>query len=330
MKNYIYKMKFSGGVRFGRISGGMEDSDYAAGSDTLFSALYIETYRIFGKNYCDKMLEYAAANKFLLTDLMPYTDDTYYIPKPLIQIKRDSSPEQTEGIKKRLKELKYIPVDKIESYFRLDNADDIKNFTGFTGAREDLRNRNRVKQGEDTDIYVVLSYSFLVNSGLYFIATMEDDIADILNQAIDSLGYTGIGGERSIGFGRYEIQKAAILSERDTKGSAVSSCEKALLDALYNTHKYYLSLSTIIPSDEDIDKLYNNSFYKLSKSSGFIYSQDYSNTQKKRKQITTIDAGAVFKNKIQGRVAELADSGAHAVYRFGKAFLIGVDADDRS
>jgi len=81
MKYEIYKLKFTTGVHFG--SGMLNDSGYTFQADTLFSAMYIEALK---GGLEQQLYQMVCSGRLLFSDGLPYVEDLYMIPKPVLYI----------------------------------------------------------------------------------------------------------------------------------------------------------------------------------------------------------------------------------------------------
>ena len=110
MQYAVMKWHFNTAVRFGSSKGQLADSEYIMHSDTLFSALCQEALKQGGEAALLKLYELCKENKLLLSDTMPYIEETYFLPKPLMHIERTEQ-ESSSVLKKAHKKLKYIPFE---------------------------------------------------------------------------------------------------------------------------------------------------------------------------------------------------------------------------
>lgn len=122
MKYKAYKLKFSTGVHFGK--GTLEDTAYAFCADTLFSALCIEAVKDSTERL-ERLVQTAKAGKMLLSDALPYIEDTYYVPKPMCEIVHSQEDTGDSSKKKLYKKTEYIPYDCVEDYAEGEFAEDI-------------------------------------------------------------------------------------------------------------------------------------------------------------------------------------------------------------
>ena len=135
---------------------------------------------------------------------------------------------------------------------------------------------------------------------------------------ITSLQYSGIGGKRSSGYGKFEYDSFEL-------GNNSNLSEKTLLELLNKIGKYNMSLSLISPNETDLEKNFSNSYYNLIKRNGYIYSVDYDDKLLKRKNLVMFKEGSCFDVELEGTIHEVSDEDKkHPVYRYGKALKIGV------
>jgi CRISPR-associated protein Csm4 len=78
MKKSIIKLKFLTPLHVGNRN--LSDSRYEIKSDTIFSALCLESGNI------PKLVEQVREGRLKISDALPYIQDYYYIPKPMIHI----------------------------------------------------------------------------------------------------------------------------------------------------------------------------------------------------------------------------------------------------
>ncbi len=276
MKKSIIKLKFKTPIHIGNRS--LTDSEFDLKADTIFSALCIESGNI------EKLVGLVREGKLKISDGLPYVDDFYYIPKPMIYIN-----QQSEDYK-LFKKIKYIAIDALDFYLggSLYPKDEIHSFIlGESSIR------TRVCVGEDP--YQVGVYTFYENSGLYIIVDHEDDyIFDIF----ESLQYTGIGGKRSSGFGKFTftVENAFEFPKGDKK----------------------ILLNTAMANETEITTTLQGADYLLQKRSGFIHGSKY-----KKRDFYSFKAGSVFQNAFEGDIFDVGND-EHPVYRYGVPMFLEV------
>jgi len=143
--------------------------------------------------------------------------------------------------------------------------------------------------------------SYIIRPFFYFICQGEANKQ--LAAAVRLLADEGLGGKRSQGMGLLGQVAEEEWDEHTFSGQG----------------QYYLSLSTVYPKENEVDKLV---YYGLTERSGYIYSQYGRPLRKKR--VRLLKEGSVFSGKISGQIIDLRPESfkEHQVYLNGKAFLV--------
>lgn len=305
--NYkLYKLMFDNGIHIG--DGTLSSSMRAIYADTLFSAMCIEVLSIGGEDLLKKFVSAAKENKLKITDAMPYIGDTMYIPKPMCRIETG---ESDRTLMKEFKKMTYIPIEKTEEYMsgKLDPKAVNKDFSDF--GEEVLNQKVWVNTYSDNEPYLVGVYKFGVGCGLYFIAQTEnDEIQTLFDTVMESLQYSGLGGKRRSGYGSFRFN--------------VSNLSEKFLDLLTCDSDRYMSLSLCMASDIELEGVLKNASYKLIRRGGFVQSDTYANEQSKKRDFFMFSSGAVFEERFEGDIFDVAISGTHPVYKYGKPIMIGI------
>lgn len=307
MEYKIYKMDFSTGVHFG--SKNLEDAEYVISADTLFSAVCQEYLKIDASNFSE-FVNKVCKGDILFSNTFPYIENELYLPKPMMIIDK-SEKNGDSTVKKAYKKLNYIPISKFEDYIngKLDVLYET-NKLHTLGKKEARINANVC--GEETLPYRTGIYHYNENCGLYFIVGYknEEDTYD-LNDVIDSLGYSGIGGKRNSGLGKFSIK--------------IEKISDAIAER-FDTDNYdkFMTLSVCLPKDDELPIALDKADYKLDKRSGFVYSENYSSVQMKKKDLYVFQAGSCFASLFDGDVYDVSKYGNHAVYRYAKPMFMGV------
>lgn len=278
MKKSIIKMKFKTPIHIGDKS--LSDSEYEIMADTIFSALCLESDNI------SDFVNQAKQGEFKISNALPYIGEFYYIPKPMIYVEQESEEY------KLFKKIKYIAFDSLDSYLEgtLYPDDELKLF--ILG---DSDVRTQICVGDDP--YQVGTYTFKDNAGLYVIVEHKDDS---VFKVFDRLQYSGIGGKRSSGLGRFTFETVNCFEF--PKGN------KKIL------------LNTAMAKDTELDKALDGADYLLQKRSGFINQSRY-----KKKDFYSFKAGSVFENKFSGDIYNVGND-EHPVYRYAIPMFLEVKA----
>lgn len=302
MKYISYKLDFTTAVHFGEKT--LADTNISLHADTLFSALCIEAVKM-GK--IDELYDATKKGDILLSDLLPYKNNTYYIPKPILHIVSDN--EADSVLKKKLKNTKYIASECIEDYLRGNVQKDqlSESFGRKTG-----RVYAATPSFEDAKPYHVETFSFDKDSGLYVIVGYKNDNdLYLIEGLLDMLSFVGIGGKRSSGLGKFELKTSNMPSK------IVQRLED-------KTEGRCMSLSICLPKDNELDNALIDAQYMMIKRSGFIYSDTYADTSVKKNDLYVMDAGSTFVSRFEGDIYDVSSKGSHPVYRYAKPMFIGV------
>lgn len=331
MQYKIFKLKFETPVHFGneKVGTSLENTQIICHSDTLFSAMCQEILKIYDEIKLLDFVDMVEDGELLFSSLLPYNGNNIFLPKPCLllnkeDIKNDISSSSVK--KKKMKKLEYISINDFQNYIEClktcnDFEYDEKEYNiceTVTSAKVFLNNDN-----DKNNIYYVGGTYFKENCGLYVIvAYKKDEQIELFENILKSLGYSGIGGKRSSGYGKFEI-----IDEMYPDSEVGLEEEKLIYELLVQNGDYQEALSVVSPSDEEIENNdFDKAFYKLINRNGFVYSTTYTdeNTFVKRKSLSMFKEGSCFPFKIKGKIKDVSDNGNHPVYKNGKMLKIGV------
>lgn len=307
MKYIIYRLDFFNGVRFGH--GNLESTDISFHADTLFSGLYQEAIKLKKER---QFLEEIEQNRLLFTDGFPYIGNQYFIPKPMIQIQKSTADKKGNSREKKLlKNMKYIPQEFLKSYikgeFPISEMEAVRKL-GKTGVKMSVG----IRGNEDPEPYRVGAYYFEEGNGLYIILAFQDDKnKELFEILLGSLSYTGLGGKKSSGLGRFEYRECKI--------------PESLTESLQKKGKINLLLSVALPEEEELDEVLNKANYNLIKRGGFVDSERYAEQQMRKQERFVFAPGACFEKTFTGTIKVDKKRGTHPVFRYEKALFLGVD-----
>lgn len=306
MKYIAYKFCFETGVHFG--NGNLNDTKYTLSASTLFSALCIEALNK-SKDTLDKLYTEFNNGKLLITDAFPFEKDILYIPKPMIQI---SHTDDDITNRKLWKNIKYIPITDIKMY--CNGLYNINNQTGLTErvGRFDVIQKVNISDYDKPEPYNIGIFKFKDYSGLYIILGYEDDLSkDLVEELLDSLGYSGIGGKVSSGLGKYSLLPIELPD--------------IIKNSLSDVNGTQILLTTSLPKDHELEDTLLNANYLMERQSGFIQSCNYANTFVKKDDKYFFKAGSTFSKRFSGDIYNVGTKGNHPVWRYGKPIFMGVN-----
>ncbi len=334
MKYYVFTLKFLTPVHFGDSAGGggLEKALLSCSADTLFSALCNEITD--NQAVLNEFIAKAASGKIIFSSLMPYYRDgdkdlQLYLPKPLLSGRVIPNPKQsfaeTKQLATKLKKKKkeaYIRASKIKQLLKelktgQSDDRDVPDFAvPYVAAKVSMR-------GEKSLPYYVGSYQFKENAGLYLVCGAEDEAdIDLIESTLISLGMSGIGGKRSSGYGKFELEDDRWEIDAESGVYEDDTALGAMLGK--NAAPRQMCIAPVCPVCGQAARIKQGS-YKLLKRSGFVSACGLDNNVK-RNSIFMLAEGSCFTERVQGRMVSLAVNGLnHKVYRNGVGMFVGLD-----
>lgn len=169
-----------------------------------------------------------------------------------------------------------------------------------------------VRGMEETMPYRVGIFHFKPKSGLYMILGYDgQEDAALVEECLEALSFSGIGGKRASGLGRYVLQSSPLPENlRKCLGAAGSSLS--------------MTLSVCLPREDEMELSLERASYLLVKRSGFVASETYAREQLRKRDLYVMQAGSCFHNQFEGDVYDVSDGGSHPVYRYAKPLFMEV------
>lgn len=307
MTKYIFKLNFKAPVHFG--NGKLGDSENCLFADTVFSALFNEAINMYGENHALKLLNSVNNGHLLLSDLFLYVKNTLFVPKPFVTIESDNQGDSV--LKKKFKKLKFIPVESLSDFVLGKFDPEISGNLLKNVGKKSVETKVKINKNEDNVPYNVGVYTFSENCGLYFVAMLEDNIKDLFVSLVESISFTGLGGKRYAGYGRFEYEYFKAPQEFDER--------------LKDGFERYMSLSVCLAKENELEKTLDGASYDLVKRSGYVWSDTYSQKPLRKNDMYCFKSGSVFKNTFSGDVFDVSNNGNHPVYRYAKPMFFGLD-----
>lgn len=338
MMYYIFTLKFLTPVHFGDTANGgfLDKIAMSCGADTLFAALCQEA-ALQGEMAVEQFITKVSQRKIVLSSLMPYFCDTqnnedmhFYLPKPLLTSSmRTQEPKSFSEVKrmaaqfKKQKKTAFVRASQIEAFVHSSRQGEAietecENFAvPYISGKVNLR-------GEEPLPYYVGSYVFAANAGLYFICGAEnDEDIDAVENLLVSLGYSGIGGKRSSGYGKFELDKSE-LDESFSYYFRDKGDDQELAKMLHDEDStLQMCIAPVCPIEDDIAEVKKGT-YKLIKRGGFIAAPELTENIK-RDSVYMIANGSCFAKRLHGQMLEQRFAGVeHGIYRNGLGLFVGL------
>ena len=304
MNSYFYRLNFAAAVHFGQ--GRLSSSGSSVSADTLFSALFNEALHL---DRADELMTFVRSGELSLSDLFPYSGDTYFLPKPIMRVQSDRKGDSS--LKKKFKGLTHIPLGDMDEYIRGEYDPDKAAEKLSAVGKNSLRQQVRIVDGEDNKPYSVGLFTFAEGCGLFFAASVSDDARGLLDVLMTALGLSGLGGKRSAGTGRFTFQRS--LADGDFAGRLGGEGRA-------------MSLSVCLPTDEELDRAMEGASFETVRRAGFVRSESYSETPLRKRDLYCFKAGSVFENRFEGDIYDVsANGGSHPVYRYARPMWFSVE-----
>lgn len=303
MEVQAYKLDFQT-VHFG--NGSLNESIGSFNASRLYSSLFLESLKL---NVDKEFLNLSKSANFFLSDSFPLKDGEFYLPKPIGYPKiplNSESTRETRRKAKKSKKLRYIKYTDMEDY--IEGNCDVDRLDGT----DSFFSKSTVVTKKGIDPYEVGITNF--KTSLY-ILTIKHKLLDML---MDSLQYSGIGGKRSSGYGRFTVEKLDIPDEF-SKNIVVNDSEYGV----------YMTLSTSIPNNDELDVVLPTAEYLLEKSSGFAYSSTSRNLLKKQ-DLYKFAVGTTLTKTYNGNIFDVRpDDFPHPVWNYAKGLFYKLPYLDR-
>lgn len=324
MEKFVVKFKFISPVHFGdleQLPNNFSNTDYVVQNDTIFSALMIEAINLYGEEKVKHIYD-IFLNDCKISSMMPYINDTYYLPKPLLEDKR----EIQDDLKtlKIIKNLRFLPASKVNEYTKILNGQGLLNdFVIYKSELEKLGKYSIIdkvnisRDNQDNSPWSLGIFTFSKNCGTYIVVTAENSTNEVID-LLKNLQYSGIGGRRSSGYGHFEIE---IINLSQTDNIDL----KTLNTMLDKKSDRFMTLSICLPNKPDEENL-KDAYYYVVRRSGFITSTNFSDEFIKKDDTYAFMVGSTFTKLFDGQIRDVSNNaGTHKVYKHLIPLFVGVE-----
>jgi len=344
MKVAVYKLRFPHGIHVGAYGIGTEDVRITIPADTLFSALLSAWIGLgndpepwtseFPRTHDKETLD--ADPPFLLTSAFPYKGSVLFLPRPLDPSYLQKIPEKD---RKKWKKLPFISETLLLKMAKGASFEEILNEGEFRLKGKVFVHRDESKEIPDgspvweehtvprvtldrvsstSNLFHVGRVEFAKGAGLWFGVIWRDSerpcgdvtFKEAFEIALKALSQSGIGGERSVGYGVFNYE---LMDEFNWPEPLPG--RPALLLSRYNPRP-----------DELPEVLRDAPGYLLEEVRGWTFSP---HGQFRRRSIVMLKEGSVIRprNGVMGHVVDVGPLHAekkepllpHPVWRYGLA-----------
>lgn len=304
MKYAVYKFDFQTGVHFG--TGMLNESTDTFLADQLFSALYMESVKMQKE---EEFFRLVKEGKLRFSDAFPYVKREFLLPKPMLYV--EPSEKGRSEQKKAYKKLEYVPVEQFSEFVSGTlNIEQLKkdNYSFGLFRQQTMAS---VRTEEETLPYRVGTFYFAEGCGLYVIVAYADEESkELTDELLESLSYTGIGGKKNSGLGKFTLRSAKM--------------PEVLLTYLQKESSKKMLLSVALPKNSELEYALEQASYQLKKRSGFIASAKYAEEWRKKRDLYVFAAGSCFTHAFEGDIYDVSENGKHPVFRYAKPLFMGV------
>jgi len=308
---------------------GKENYDFSSSvlqSDTISAALAAMRVQC-GK--VDDLKDFMES--FTVSSAFPFFGQCLFFPKPQGKMNVSVSDMEEYPSRKKLKKVKFVEYEtwkqlicgesvnvqsnQLQSIFLLSSKS-VSEFAVPYKSQVNQRVSVPRNDGADADPFFFDWTYFHQEGGLFCVLDAPKNMETEIVELFQMLGETGIGTDKNIGGGKFEVEKSASINF-----DCVKSANATMLLSLY------------IPAEEEIDSLdLLNSKYELVQRGGFLAgSQEEDFKHLRKKSVYAFNVGSVFPTttKLTGKIVDLQpswnDERMHPVYRSGKPFAIPIN-----
>lgn len=327
--NYcLFNLSFQTPVHFGNsmMAHSLDTSEMTCCADTLFSAMCHAAYSLGGSDKVEWLIQAVQEGQLRLSDCMPFCGDTYYLPRPCWLPQKRL--EIQEKDRKVLKKAEWIPAEEMENCLGALRGDMDYDWTtagnsSLFGTTEEIT-KATVPDKEDAVPYTVGLFRFQKDCGLYFILGYEkEEDREQIELLVEALGYSGIGGEISSGYGKFSIYDTALLNEPE---DAFDNGTKWLYQALHTQKAAnWMLVTASLPEETELENTLTDGCFQLIRRSGFTHPQGENHSLLKKQTQYFLKSGSVLKHTFQGSLYKVGTSREHPIYRYAYPLFLGVN-----
>ncbi len=309
---------------------GLEETETFVHSDTLFSALCNVWVRCFGRDDLEnRFLPSVEASEngslFQISSAFPYAHNVLFFSRPLMSLPvQNVDPKKLKHCRFLSQQLfddlihgrEIVPASQDRIFWLSKTEQDTHaqfesdQFHIWKETEVPRVSLDRVTQS--SNIFYFSQVTFAEGCGLFFLVNLDASLRPDFEMAMRVLGDTGIGGDRTAGYGQFEPQFSECTLNVPDNASQV------------------VTLSLLSPRDRvELSSLLGElSTYELIRRDGWIDSPDGRNYR--RRACLMFAEGSVInrsKNGLMGRLVDVTPTApevqlTHKVYRYGIGFPV--------
>lgn len=326
LKQTVFKLHFTGPLHIGKGLGEAYDTtDSLLHSDTISGFI---TSLFCLQNNGDEVLDFMQS--YRVSSAFPFYRSNYFLPLPvsameMLNVLDTEKPKAGKMIKK----IEYVPLngwkklatgqaldvkkEKLSPCGKILFPEDVEAVSVFKDNLEQRVSVSRDGESDAVPFYFEKRY-FVKDGGLYFFCEASPEVTDRIEEILMFGQGIGIGTDKSVGNGQYEVTRDTIEMEWTTE-----EADRYQLISLYCPQK-----------EELINVEMEKNDYQLVKRGGFIAGTTLDKFRHLRKKsVYMFTEGSIFRShkpigKIENVRPQWNDELLHPVYRDGRAFCLPV------
>ncbi|WP_457626629.1 type III-A CRISPR-associated RAMP protein Csm4 [Persephonella sp.] len=292
-------------------------------SYTIFGAVSWAYYLLYGEDRLQKLLsDFENGNTpFLISSMLPRKEKNYYFPKPNLRAEREKNPDFDY---KELKKISYIDTNTLKKVLDGNIKTELELNRWLNKLLKDenleiisLASKNSISHALIDRLYGTTEGSgqlyfeeiTAVSEGFVLIAVRDNDLKKELETVFNLLQDIGLGGNRSVGYGKVKFGSFELFPE----------IEKYF----YEKTEKFLTLSPIIPESQTYDL--KDSYYDYFTFRGAVDNNyDFKNVDIWKEKVIYLREGSTLKVKnpkdIYGQFYPAKNINGKKIFQYGLAF----------
>lgn len=329
MGHWLVKLKFESPLHLGKAGIGMEAVESYVCSDTLFGGLCHAWDALYGKDNTSKLLEgfKTGTPPFKISSGFPFNRDMYFLPKPLIPPVTAADEPSSAGNTRNLKDLRRLSFVSLEVFKRwtrgqaidMELVGPVKETLAATTVYHRMPRVQLDRMTNAAGLFHAGTIVFSKDAGLYCLVDIIDEgVREQLAGAFAWLGECGLGGMRSLGYGKFKpewVKPEGVWEQIRRTGSKKSM---------------WCLLSLMYPSREERVNSFENAYFEIVTRDGWA-SSPATIRQARRKSCKMFAEGSVLPFMPHGCMVDVSPAGwdkeVHPLYRYGYAFALPVEVN---
>ena len=293
-------------------------------SDTVSAAIA----SIYAQHGGDEVLDFM--NSFTISSAFPYSGDRYYLPRPMGRVEFTGC--NADKVRKLVKKVKYVEysvwqdmvadkrIDIVEQQLKGEFIVSKEQALSFVQPYSTyVQQRVAVpRDGGDASPFFFEWKYFAKDAGLFCLFQTDEKHEQLVKELFARLGENGIGSDRSVGGGMFDVEFDTIDLPEVNDANAM------------------MLLSQYIPTEDELKQIsLEDSRYELVQRGGYMSGSDHAGFRHLIKQsVYMFNTASVLKTPHSpvGRIVDLTPSWnseeMHPVYRSGRSLALPIKITD--